>query len=556
MLKKKKNRIFLIVLAVLIGFVLILNTNLESILKDYIATELDVIGMQNEHTLGIGDVDVHFFRGNISVTDFYFKPNDELFASFAKGETEHDAIHQVFVSKISLSGLELFKLIVKREVILDKIEIEELNFNFYQSKKENQVHEITKGKKPAFSLDSIRLSGIDKIELAEIEIANYGVHILDASEVDTLSSYAGKDFLIKGLEMDALKGKQGYFRFDNSALEMELIQQQYQLEDGLYAASFDNLQYSYQKQKVQLINFEFKPIISRAAFASKFSHIYSINEATIDTLLISGIDSYALIHSGVLSIQQLEIIGLNSSIFMDKSKPWDVEKVTDLPQMALEKMRQPLHLGKIKVHNSSFTYSEKLQHTEELVKVNFENLQSEVSFITSIHDSLQSKKSLKVKLSADLLNTLPFSMDITMPYNTADHSFYASGYTKGITNFKNLNPTIFPAIGMKFKNGEFDGVTFKVQGNPNRMTGELTMLYQDLEVEVFKKNKSENKKVSWIANTFMKRSNPNKRGKTIVAGIDFKRIKYKGFANYIWKSVESGIVNSLNPIGKHKKENK
>ena len=68
-----------------------------------------------------------------------------------------------------------------------------------------------------------------------------------------------------------------------------------------------------------------------------------------------------------------------------------------------------------------------------------------------------------------------------------------------------------------------------------------------------KKFLSENKKVSWIANAFMKRSNPNKNGRTVTADINFERLKYKGFANYIWKSIQSGVVNSIMPFGKRRK---
>ena len=138
-----------------------------------------------------------------------------------------------------------------------------------------------------------------------------------------------------------------------------------------------------------------------------------------------------------------------------------------------------------------------------------------------------------------------------MPYKT--DAFYVSGSTKNTADFTHLNPIIFPALGMKFENGTLDGVQFNFKGNSKESEGELTMLFEDLEVEIFKKNLSENKKVSWIANAFMKRSNPNKNGRTVTADINFERLKYKQFANYIWKSIQSGVVNSIMPFGKRRK---
>ena len=54
------------------------------------------------------------------------------------------------------------------------------------------------------------------------------------------------------------------------------------------------------------------------------------------------------------------------------------------------------------------------------------------------------------------------------------------------------------------------------------------MLYKDLELQIFRKDKSENKKISCVANTLIKKSNPNKKVRTVVAQIDLKRVQYKG----------------------------
>ena len=232
MIKNKKAHVGLVVFAVLFGFFLVLNTILESILKNYISTELEVLSKQKEYVLGIGDVDIHLFRGKVSITDFRAKPKETLFTSFAKGETDRNALKQLFVSKVSLSGLGLFELIINRHFHLDEIEIDEVNFNFYKPHKDYKAESADKEKKPNFSLDSIHLSGIDQIDLAEMKIADYGIHVIDASNMDTISSYQGKEFLFRGLDMDALEGNQGYFTFNNSELELELKQQEFQLEGG------------------------------------------------------------------------------------------------------------------------------------------------------------------------------------------------------------------------------------------------------------------------------------------------------------------------------------
>ena len=553
-MKKFKNKNInrlIIVITILFGLILFLNIIIESILKKAVKTELDSMSQESEYVLGIKDLDVNIFLGNISIIGVYAKPTASLFKSFAEGETNRDVLKQVVISQISLSGLELIDFFINKELLIDRIEIESLYYDFFRPEKKYQITAIKDDYEASFSLDSIRIPGIDKIDLTAMQIANYGIHVIDASSMDTLSLYQGKELLFSGLSMNQNNGENGYFNFDTSKLELQLKQQEFNLQNELYAVSFGELHYEIYNKEIRLIDFQLQPILSQIEFSSRFNRVYLRNECKIDTLIMTGIDSNALFDSGIISIDHIDINGLLAKTFMDKSKPWDMDRMTKMPQEFLANMGQPLHVNGVTINNSSFYYSEKLANTNDLVKFHFENLKGEINNITSIGDSLNRKKSLDLKLNGNFLNVLPVAIQINMPYKT--DAFYVSGSTKNTADFTHLNPIIFPALGMKFENGTLDGVQFNFKGNSKESEGELTMLFEDLEVEIFKKNLSENKKVSWIANAFMKRSNPNKNGRTVTADINFERLKYKQFANYIWKSIQSGVVNSIMPFGKRRK---
>lgn len=551
MLRKKNVNRLIIVIIILCSLILFLNIIIESILKKSITTELDLMNQESEYVLGIKDLNVNIFKGNISISGLYAKPTETLFKSFAEGETKRDVLKQIVVSQISLSGLEVFDFFIKKELIIDKIKVESLNYDFYRPEKKYQVNSVEEDYVSSMSLDSIRIPGIDKIDLTAMQIANYGWHVIDASSLDTLSSYQGKELLYKGLSMKKNKGRKGYFIFDNSELELQLKQQEFNLDGGLYAVSFEELHYKLKTKEVKMTDFRLKPILSQAEFASLFNQVYDRNEISIENVEIQGIDSYALFEFGIINIDHIGIDGLTTAIFKDKTKPWNLDKKTVLPQKFLENMIQPIHVNALSISNSKFYYSEKLPETEHLVELAFENLNGEINYITSMRDSLITKKSLDIKLNADFLNIMPVALQINMPY--LSDTFRASGNTKRTTDFTYLNPIIFPALGMKFEDGTLNGVNFNFTGNSDESKGDLTMLYEDLEVEIYKKNLSENKKVSWVANAFMKKSNPNNNGKTVTADIIFERLTYKGFGNYVWKSIQSGVVNSIMPFGKRRK---
>ena len=85
----------------------------------------------------------------------------------------------------------------------------------------------------------------------------------------------------------------------------------------------------------------------------------------------------------------------------------------------------------------------------------------------------------------------------------------------------------------------------------------MTMLYQNLEAKVFKAHSLEkNKFLSWSVNAIIKKSNPHKNKKARIVVMEFERDKYKGLGNYIWKTILSGITNSIAPGGKQVKAHK
>lgn len=46
------------------------------------------------------------------------------------------------------------------------------------------------------------------------------------------------------------------------------------------------------------------------------------------------------------------------------------------------------------------------------------------------------------------------------------------------------------------------------------------------------------------------KSNPGKSGKEREAILKFNRTIYKGIVNYIWKTIQTGLTNTIAPVGK------
>ncbi len=547
---KKSIRIALGILLLTVLLVVFANVILESIASRYLNLEISKINEEKEFILKVEDFDINIFLGRISIEGLSIKPKDELLDSLVHGATEERALKAISVSEVTFYGWTFLNYLTQKKIDVSEIIIDELNFNLYRPQKDHQIEVVDKEKESSFSMDSIYISGVKEIGLAEIKIENYGFHIIDASNMDTISAYQGKELIIDGIDLVQVKDNTGYFQFDNSELEIRLQEQNFNLSGGLYVLNFDSLLYTFGDEHISIYGLNFKPRVSNAEVMSTFKYSSEVYDIDIKNISISGFDVDPLIHSGVLYIDQIAIDSMTTLIAKDKSKPFDEDKRVLLPVQGLKKSNQPLQINSISITNSFLNYSEQDKAPKDLLNLDMSEINATINNISSLKDSISIDKDLTIDFKAKLIST-PLETYIKMPYNSADGRFYFSGNSLGATNFTFFNSTVLPAIGVKLVGGRLDNISWDAVGNNTIMEGSCTMLYTDLEVELFKKDNSGNKTLSWIANTLVKSSNPNKSGKTTVSNINFERVPYKGIGNYLWKSLQSGIVNSLVPTGKH-----
>ncbi|MEJ2163645.1 MAG: hypothetical protein P8X60_10155, partial [Robiginitalea sp.] len=210
----------------------------------------------------------------------------------------------------------------------------------------------------------------------------------------------------------------------------------------------------------------------------------------------------------------------------------------------------PFYIGSVEVRNSILEYKELSEEGKDPLVLDFAALELSVKNLTSMTEGLPDSQPLELELTARLDSAIPVDVRIRLPYNS--DTFTVSGRTEGTSDFVSLNKTVLPAIGLQFKTGRLDGLRFDISGTPWSLHGNLTMLYHNLEVEMFKEDHQKKATLSWAANALLKKSNPKPNGHIIVGEIYTERIPHKGLGNYLWKGVQSGIINSLNPVGKRK----
>ncbi len=532
----------------------LLNGFLEGIVKEYLGRELVRLNESKKYNLKISDIRLNIFRGNLSLVEMSALPTKEYAKLFEDGATEELALKELLVSQADIKGLSLFNFLWDKDLDISAFTVDNITFNLYRDARTTELKGIEKKKKSSFSLDSLRLPGLSSVGLSKITVENYQFNIIDKSIQDTLSSYKGDELIFSGIALKPAEKGSPFFKIDDSRLELDLKKQVYNLSGGNYFISFDSFNFSTATGLLSLKNFGFKPLASRKKFASQNTYTYEIFDLEISEFDIHGIDTSTFIANGAISMDSIIIDSMGLQIFKDKTKPFNTGKHKLLPNEQLKKINQPLHLKHVRVSNSELKYSELLPKNEKMLQLELKDINTDVDYITSVRDSMQADRTLAIDLQASLQGAIPLDVKLNMPYGTDNNAFSFSGSTKGAASFKELNSVISPVLGIRFTGGRLNGMEFNGRGNPHSISGDLTMYYKDLQIEVENKKNKEKKGVNWLANSMVKSSNPNKKGKLIIGSMAYEREYYKGLPNFIWKSIQSGIVNSFNPVGKRKKK--
>lgn len=136
-----------------------------------------------------------------------------------------------------------------------------------------------------------------------------------------------------------------------------------------------------------------------------------------------------------------------------------------------------------------------------------------------------------------------------LPLNTGNGAFDVWGVAAGFNSVA-LNPLIEPLGMTSIKTGQVNALTFKITGTDHVAKGTTTILYENLKIEMLKKDSNDVKKKglqSLLANVLMKDKNPQ-NGVTRTGDINYEREVTKSFFNLLWKSIFSGVKKTVQKL--------
>jgi hypothetical protein len=248
---------------------------------------------------------------------------------------------------------------------------------------------------------------------------------------------------------------------------------------------------------------------------------------------------------------------MDMEVFRDKRKEFR-HLIKPVLQDMLYSYPGPIQIDSVGLMNGNVTFTVHAEEANDPGSISFNEINANIYKVTN--DTVYKTKPafLEIKAGALLMGKGKMAISLKGRLFDRDNTFSLKG-TLSNMEANELNPILEKSAFIYATSGKIDEMNFSCTGNNTKSTGELTMLYDGLDITV-KNRKTDDttafreRFISFIANRRILDSNPVENEKVRVGIIDYERDPERFIFHYCFNSILSGITSSL--TNKHRERNK
>lgn len=315
----------------------------------------------------------------------------------------------------------------------------------------------------------------------------------------------------------------------------------------LYKFTIGESEYSSKNNRFTARDIRLIPNFSKEKFNTLNEYQSDYYNGKLDSVVISQPNIQRWFDKGELAGKSMSVNGLNMDIFRDKRFPFDENRRPKMLQDMIKNLPYPVQIDSFRMVDARINYSEQPELGDKEGLVRFSNMQICLKPFTNMKMAGSKIPDFRLDGSANIMDSCQMKVRMNFDMNNPDNLFTASGNLSTF-NMQILNPVLEPLSLVSIRSGKVDQFSFNLSGDKTLATGQLLFGYNDLRISVLEVKDGNTKEVkfaSFIANSLLLRSK-NPRGKELLPDeINYQRNQSRSVLNYWWKSVFSGVRNTL-----------
>lgn len=536
----KKNKklwyIILSIVAIIIVATIFLGRYTGSIVDPFVRSLLEETKPMG-HNIEYDKIRVNLFKGSIFVKDVKIFPEDTLSPDKVR--------YNIAVATIQLTDFDVWEMLLNKSLIINDIIIEGPDFNIFLPKKTvDAINEVKERQAPKAKEQLLTNIFLERIIISGGNFKLYRSDTLLAATTDI-------NFIAQAINLkrNSLEEPIGY-TFGDISFSLKNIDLYPQ--SGLYDMKLGLLEASKKDSSLVLEGFKVIPKYNKTEFSKKLKFQTDRFDLKIGRIEIADIGLERWMNGEALIISKVKIDGIDADIYRDKNVPANPNLFPLFYNESFMKLKIPLYIDSLLIANSKILYGELALGRDVAGTILLDDFSLQSYNLTNQVEADSIKNFMQLFVQAKIMSEGKMNIDLKLPLEEDLHTFECSG-SVGAMDLKPLNDMLEPAINITFNGGKLNRMTFDFTANDNTSSGWMEFLFSDLDVALLKKDDDKQWGfVSLVANAVAVSNNPIEGKDLKVVEIGFERDKNKGIINYVYKTIQSGMVRTIIPSGKYK----
>lgn len=549
----KTKKIILIISSTIIGLLIVLLFSLNSILSNkaesFLREKINETDTSMYH-IDFRDVKVNLFGLAVKVYDIEIKPTTKALYNAKQNELGPLAA-EASISRIRIGGIALLKSISGKAYELGTLSIDEPKIKIYSPRSIFYKPEYKSPETDTPISDSTTGSMPEYISLNTFDIENASFTWVDMSRDKEEIHTSGLAIELDGIKLDPSSDINIESMLDLESIEIKMDSIFMELPGNMYSLNCGTINISSKSKNLILNSFTLTPAYEKGKFGQVFGKQTDRFDIKLKQLKIKELNFDSIVNKKVI-IGSIDIIEPHADIFRDKRVDRDMSIFPKLFQESAANIPVPLEVKVVNVKNAYLQYGEMIEDTDRAGSVYFENLNVTISGLNNNPQLIKNGQSLEVKVNGNLMGKAAIEVFFDLPMGRKDNFFTFHGST---SSFKVplMNPLVAPLALIELTKGQVESVNFYGLARQDTAVGRVKFLYKDVQLNVIKKQAANKGKVhesrflSFVAKSVMHKNNPLKDKPPRIGRMHFARDPNKGFFNYIWKTMQNGLINTMVP---------
>ncbi|MEQ8810796.1 MAG: hypothetical protein RIE59_17120, partial [Imperialibacter sp.] len=420
---------------------------------------------ESSYAIGYQSLETSILPPGVTIRGLTISPRDSLKPKPFLIK-ENLLVPSISATQISVQGISLIGLLFKDEIVVSQLSLDSLIIKTT----------LISGKD---SIEAIQLNAAGegagmKVEIRQLSLLSNEFFLFDAvsDSVSTEVTHGTINAELQKLTPLSLNDQEELI----SDGIIKLTSFRYLTPDGLYKLQLDSASLNWQAESLALSGFHVMPQYPKYEFALKKGHQVGRNEVDCKSVMAEGMCFSQLIKGERLSISSLHIDSLVGNFYRDKrlDRP-ENEPTKPLPHESLLSSSLPFNIDSILISDSRIVYQEFSKNGTEEGEISFDRLSATIANIKSNSPEYATLKARTFLFDQGLLQT-----EIRIPMNP-DSLYHVRGSLAPM-KIAAFNRILTSVAFISAESGDLEELKFNFSHNLTNSWGELSLLYQNLEV--------------------------------------------------------------------------